>query len=422
MNKNDRRVKYACYTTNIAMSVVSNLAPILFITFRDLYGISYTLLGLLVLINFCTQLFVDLFLSFFSHRLNIARTVKLIPLLTLLGLVIFALAPFVFGEAVFVGLVIGTVIYSASGGLAEVLISPVIAALPSDNPERELSKLHSVYAWGVVGVVPVATLSLLAFGNEIWYFLTIGFALIPLLASILFMGARLPNLATPERVTGALKLMKSPALWLCLVAIFLGGATECTMAQWGSGYIEAALGIPKVWGDLLGVAVFYVMLATGRTLFGKYGKRIEGILLVGAIGAFLCYTVAAISPLPILGLVACALTGLCVSMLWPGSLIVGSERVPAGGVFVYAMMAAGGDLGASVGPQLVGALTDRLSANGRVAAFASELGLTAEQLGMRLSMLTGSAFALLATAVYIYILISRKKYSSSMQTEGLTVD
>ena len=146
MNKNDRRVKYACYTTNIAMSVVSNLAPILFITFRDLYGISYTLLGLLVLINFCTQLFVDLFLSFFSHRLNIARTVKLIPLLTLLGLVIFALAPFVFGEAVFVGLVIGTVIYSASGGLAEVLISPVIAALPSENPERELSKLHSVYA------------------------------------------------------------------------------------------------------------------------------------------------------------------------------------------------------------------------------------------------------------------------------------
>ena len=62
------RLKVACYTSNVAMSVVANLSPLLFLTIRTQYGISYTLLGLLVLINFCTQLSIDLIFSFFSHN------------------------------------------------------------------------------------------------------------------------------------------------------------------------------------------------------------------------------------------------------------------------------------------------------------------------------------------------------------------
>ena len=78
MNK-IKRLQYACYSANVTMSVVGNLSPVLFLTFRSLYGISYTLLGLLVLINFTTQLIVDLIFSFFSHKFNIAKTVKSIP-------------------------------------------------------------------------------------------------------------------------------------------------------------------------------------------------------------------------------------------------------------------------------------------------------------------------------------------------------
>ena len=62
------RLKAACYMTNISMSVVGNLSPLLFVTFRETYGISYTLLGLLVLINFSTQLIVDLVFSFFCLK------------------------------------------------------------------------------------------------------------------------------------------------------------------------------------------------------------------------------------------------------------------------------------------------------------------------------------------------------------------
>ena len=102
-------------------------------------------------------------------------------------------------------------------------------------------------------------------------------------------------------------------------------------------------------------------------------------------------------------MIACALTGLCVSMLWPGSLIVSAELFPTGGVFIYAMMATGGDLGASVAPQLVGIVTDFIMANPKATQLAEALHLTAEQFGMKCGMLAGMMFPLIAIPIYIYI-------------------
>ncbi len=407
MKTTHKRLKMACYTANISMSIIGNFPPLLFLTFRSLYGISYSLLGLLVLINFFTQLAIDLIFSFFSHKFNIPKTVKLMPLLTILGLVTYAAAPILFPQSVYVGLVIGTVIFAASSGLAEVLISPVIAAIPAENPDHEMSKLHSVYAWGVVGMILVSTLFLLLCGEQYWQVLTLLFCLVPLLSAILFFGAELPVMQTPEKVSGVVKFLKEKALWLSVIGIFLGGAAECTMAQWSSGYLEAALGIPKMFGDIFGVALFALMLGLGRTLYSKYGKHTARILFLGAVGATACYLVAALSGHPIPGLLACGLTGLCVSMLWPGSLIVASERFPSGGVFLYAMMAAGGDLGASLGPQLVGLITDAALANPQAAALAQRLALSPEQLGMKLGMLVGMLFPL--AAIFVYLKLWKKK-------------
>jgi len=403
-----KRLKMACYSTNLSMSIVGNLSPLLFLTFRSLYGISYSLLGTLVLINFVTQLLVDLAFSFFSHRFNIPFAVKITPALSCVGLAVYAIWPFFFPNTVYLGLVLGTVIFSASSGLAEVLISPVIAAIPSDDPDREMSKLHSIYAWGVVAVALISTLYLLAFGAANWQWLPLLFIAVPLTGFILYLKSEIPHMDTPERVSGVLELLKNKGLWLCVAAIFLGGATECTMAQWCSGYLERALGVPKLWGDIFGVALFAATLGLGRSLYAKMGKNVAKVLLLGAIGGAVCYFTAAMSNWPVLGLLACAFTGFCASMLWPGSLIVASDRFPAGGVFIYAMMAAGGDLGASVGPQLVGLITDATIANPSAAAFAQSLALSPDQLGMKLGMLIGMLFPLAAIPVYARILKTKK--------------
>ena len=407
------RLKAACYTSNITMAVVGGLSPLLFLTFRSLYGISYSLLGLLVLVNFVTQLAVDLIFSFFSHKFNISKTVRLMPVLAVVGFSIYALAPLIFPHNVYLGLLIGTVIFSLASGLGEVLISPIIAAIPADDPDKEMSKLHAIFAWGAVGVVLFSTVFLLIFKRQSWQILTFILMLIPLCAGLLFCGANIPYMKTPEKTSGAIRFIKNKRVWLCMLGIFLGGAAECTMSQWTSSYLEQAFGIPKAMGDIFGVAAFAAALGTGRTLYTKIGKNITRALLIGAIGATLCYLVAAISPFGFLSLFACAFTGFCVSMLWPGSLIVASDQFPDGGVLIYALMAAGGDLGASVGPQLVGLITDLSLSSDAAASFASNIGMTAEQIGMKASMLVGMLFPLFAIPLFAHFRRREKKNSAS---------
>jgi len=401
--KKYKRLKMACYSSNLSMSIVGNLSPLLFLTFRSMYGISYTLLGLLVLINFFAQLVIDLIFSFYSHKFNIPIVVKTMPFICFIGLILYACSPWIFPYNPYIGLALGTVIISVSAGLGEVLISPIIAEIPSDNPEREMSKLHSIYAWGVVGAVLFSTFFLLLFGYENWQYLTFVLTLVPFCSGILFSLCEIPAMKSEESGSDTAGLFKNKWVWLCVAAIFLGGASECTMAQWVSGYLERAVNIPKIWGDVFGVALFAAALGLGRTLYAKIGKNISVVLWMGAIGASACYFIAAVSPFPIIGLLACAFTGFCVSMLWPGSLVIASERFPRGGVVIFALMAAGGDLGASVGPQLVGMVTDGVMNYSGSVALAEKLGLTAEQLGMKFGMLVGMIFPLVAIIIYSII-------------------
>ncbi len=411
MTKSQARVKLACYISNIGGALVGNLPPLLFLTFREQYGISFSLLGTLVLVNFFTQLIIDLIFSFFSHKFNIPATVRAMPLFTASGLLIYALTPILFPNAVYFGLVLGTIVFSISAGLGEVLISPIIAALPSKDPDRAMSALHSVYAWGVVGVIVLSTLFLHILGRESWQILILISTIIPFITAVLYFSSEIPKMDTPEKTSGALAFMKQPSLWLCFFCIFLGGSAECTMAQWVSGYLEQALAIPKVWGDIFGAAAFGMTLGIGRTLYSKIGKRIGNALFFGGIGAALCYLIAALTPFPIVGLVACALTGFCVSMLWPGSLIVASDRFPTGGVFIYAMMAAGGDMGASVGPQLIGLITDAAIALPAARELAASLSMDPAQLGMKIGMLVGMLFPLCSIPLYWMVRKNRSNTS-----------
>ncbi len=409
MLTNDKRVRLGCSFANLTMSVVGNLSPILFLTFRQLYGFSFSMLGLLVVVNFATQLAVDLFFSFFSHKFNIPQSMKISSTLAVVGLLLYALAPFLFPNAVYLGIALGTLVFSAASGLNEVLLSPIVAALPSQNPDRDMSKLHSIYAWGTVAMVILSTLFLRCFGREFWFVLPLVYSLPPIFAGVMFFTSTLPPLSTPQKASGALAMFKNKTLWVCVLAIFLGGTCELLMSQWGSGYLEQALGIPKVWGDVFGAATFALTLGLGRTLYAKRGRNMEKVLFLSGVGTFLCYLICIISPLPFIGLIACALTGFCVAMMWPGSLVLAANRITSGGVFIYAIMAAGGDLGAALGPQLMGVLTDAVSSHPNAVVWADNLGLTVEQLSMKVGMSLGLIFALFATLVFFFIWRAKRK-------------
>ncbi len=402
---NYKRTKRACYFTYLAMSSIFSLPPILFVTFREMYGVSYTLLGTLVLTNFCTQLIVDLIFTFFTKYFNVNKVVKVMPLITSAGLLVYAIFPWLFPQYAYAGLLAGTVIFSVAAGLCEVLLSPLVAAIPSETPDKDMSLLHSLYAYGVVMVVIISTVFIKLFGAENWMYLTIFFALLPIISFILFCTSPMPKMELSHGEKGK-ATKKGVAMMLCVMCIFLGSAAENSMTNWISSYIENALNISKAVGDILGLTLFAVLLGLGRTLYAKYGKNISNVLLVSMAGATLCYLVAGVSTIPVLSMIACVITGLCTSMLWPGTLILMEEKIPNPGVTAYALMAAGGDFGASVAPQLLGAVADKVAASEFAADMSVTLGLTTEQVGMKAGMLVAMIFPLLGIGLLIFI----KKY------------
>ncbi len=399
-----KKTKFTCYFTYLAMSSVFSLPPLLFATFREIYGISYTLLGTLVLVNFCTQLGIDLIFSFFSKHFNIHKTIRIMPLVTASGLCIYALIPTLFPQYAYAGLIIGTVLFSVAAGLGEVLISPTVAALPSETPDKDMSILHSLYGYGLVGVVLISTLFLKFLGNEYWMYLTFFWAALPVIASILLFTSKLPNMNVDHNEEKAIKsTYRTKGIFLCMACIFLGACAENTMSNWISVYTENVLYIPKMWGDLFGMCLFAVLLALTRSAYAKFGKNISRVLMMGMLGAIACYVLVAFSSNAVLSLVGCVLTGICTSMLWPGTLILMEEKIPAVGVSAYALMAAGGDFGASFAPQTMGIIVDKISATEWAQTFGNSLSLSPEQVGFKVGMLIAAIFPILGVLLLLYM-------------------
>ena len=410
MAKGFQRTKLACYTAYFTMSSIFSLPPLLFVTLHEMYGISYTLLGTLVLINFCTQMGIELIFTAFSKYFNVHKIVKVMPLITSLGLLIYALTPLLSPSHTYIGLVIGTVIFSVSAGLSEVLLSPVIAAIPSDNPQRDMSKLHSLYAFGVFTVVVVSTLFLRLCGTENWMYLTMFWAALPILSAVLFMCSPMPTMQSEEPSAGfAGTKRRTIGLALCVACIFFGSCAENTMSNWISSYMEVGLHVDKSMGDILGVAMFAILLGLARIGYARFGKNIFRVLIGGMCGAVVCYLVAGLSGGAIPAFAACILAGFFTAMLWPGTLIMMEENISGVGVAAYALMAAGGDMGASVAPQLMGIVVDNVSA----APWATELGktlsLSPEQIGLKACMLVCAVFPILGIVALLLTIRYFKK-------------
>lgn len=67
--------------------------------------------------------------------------------------------------------------------------------------------------------------------------------------------------------------------------------------------------------------------------------------------------------MPELSLIACAVCGLSVGIMWPGTFSKASATLPKGGTAMFALLALGGDVGCSGGPTLVGMVSGALGDN-----------------------------------------------------------
>ncbi len=355
---------YASYIGYITQAIINNFIPLLFLTFQNIYDISLDKIALLVTLNFGVQLLVDFLAAKFVDRIGYRVCVVLAHVLCAAGLFSLAVFPDIFPDA-YGGIVMSVVMYAIGGGLIEVLISPIVEACPTEKKEGAMSLLHSFYCWGHVFVVLASTLFFTMAGIENWRVLARLWALIPLVNCFYFLLVPLKVLVEDGEGMSIQKLLKNKMFWLLFLLMACAGASEQGMSQWASAFAEMGLGISKTVGDLAGPCAFAVFMGTSRLFYGKFSDRIklEKFMFLSCALCVFSYFMAALSPVPVLGLAGCALCGLSVGIMWPGTFSIAAKALRCGGTAMFALLALAGDLGCSSGPAVVGFVSDALGNN-----------------------------------------------------------
>ena len=371
MKSKYQKTLIACYLGFITQAITANFAPLLFLTFHRTYQISLGRIAFISTAFFFTQLLVDLFCAKYVDRIGYRRSVIASEVFSAAGLIGLAFLPSLLPDP-YVGILISVIIYAMGSGLIEVLVSPIVEACPFDNKESVMSLLHSFYCWGSVGVILLSTIFFAIFGIENWRILACIWALIPLYNTFNFISCPIESLTEEGEGLSIRQLCHIPIFWLALVLMVCAGASEISMAQWVSAYVESALGISKSIGDIIGPCLFAVMMGMSRSFYGKYGENIDLMKFMIGSGALclVCYLLSALAPLPFLNLVGCAVCGFSVGIMWPGTISIASQKIPLGGTAMFALLAMAGDLGGSVGPGIVGFVTQNANDNLKVGMLA----------------------------------------------------
>ena len=355
----------ASFTGYIVQAIVNNFVPLLFLTFQRTYHIPLQQITLLVTFNFGIQLLTDLLSVAFVDRMGYQASMVLAHILSALGLICLTVLPEWMGHP-FAGILISVIVYAVGGGLLEVLVSPVVEACPSTHKEKAMSMLHSFYCWGHVGVVLFSSIFFKLAGIENWKLLAVLWAVIPILNALVFTRVPIaPVLPEGEEGMTIGTLFQNRTFWLLFVMMICAGASEQSVSQWASLFAEKGLGISKTAGDLAGPMAFAVLMGASRAFYGNYGEKInlDRFMAVSSVLCILSYLCLVFMPVPVLSLAGCALCGLSVGIMWPGTFSRASKALPAGGTALFALLALGGDIGCSGGPTLVGMVSGMCKGN-----------------------------------------------------------
>ena len=368
--KNYKKTLIACYLGFVTQAISANFAPLLFLTFKEAYGISLEKIALIPVVFYLTQLLVDLAATKYADIIGYRSCVVASQVLSSLGLILMAILPELL-PVPFLGILISVVFYAMGSGLIEVLVSPIVEACPFENKDGMMSLLHSFYCWGAVGVILGSTAFFAAFGIQSWKILTFIWALVPFYNTFNFINCPIERLVEEGKHMRIRQLLGVPVFWLMIILMICAGASEATMSQWASAFTESALGVTKTIGDLVGPCLFAMFMGISRMLYGKMSENFDlskTMLLCGMLCA-VCYLTASLSTSPALGLAGCALCGLAVGIMWPGTISISSQKCLGGGTAMFAFLALAGDFGATVSPAMVGKFSEMAGGNLKVGLF-----------------------------------------------------
>lgn len=359
MKTNYRSTLAACYLGYITQAITINLIPLFFVIFGERYGVSYTELGSLVLLTFVIQIAVDAAMIKLTYVIGYRVSAIAAHVLSAAGLVLLGILPNFIDP--YIAILISVSVYAIGGGMTEVVISPIVESLPGEAKASSMSLLHSFYSWGLVAVVSITTVILRVVGDSLWYIIPILWAAVPFFNIFFFAKVPLVAITKEAEAVPFSAYFKSPVMYIAIVLMICGGASEMAMSQWASLFAESGLGVTKVLGDLLGPCLFAIFMGLGRTIYGMFGSKIniKKALLGCAVLTVICYLTTVFADAPLLSLAGCALCGFGVSLMWPGVLsMTSAEFGTMSGPALFAFLALAGDVGCSLGPWITGKVSD----------------------------------------------------------------
>ena len=358
--KKYRKTLIAGYLGFVTQAISVNFLPLLYVTFRHDYHLTLTQLALFSATFFFTQMIVDFVCAKVVDKIGYRPCIVASEIASAAGLAGLTFLPELLPSP-YVGILLCVIVYAIGSGLIEVLCSPIIEACPFENKAGTMSLLHSFYCWGFAAVVLLSTLFFSVFGIEHWKILALLWSIIPLYNVYNFSVCPIEKLVDEGESMTVGQLLKTKVFWLFLLLMVGAGASEITMSQWASAFAESALHISKSMGDLVGPCGFALCMGISRTLFGKFSEKIDlpSFMMASGILCFCCYLLAGLAQLPLLGLLGCTLCGFTVGIMWPGSLSVSAGILPRGGTALFAFLALAGDLGGSLGPSILGVVSQR---------------------------------------------------------------
>lgn len=378
---------YACFTSYIIQAISNNFTPLLLLTFRREFGISLEKAALLISFNFALQLLVDLIAAAFVDRIGYRVSIVAAHVFSCVGLASLAFLPDLLPDP-FVGLLLSAACYAIGGGLIEVLVSPIVEACPTKRKKAAMGLLHSFYCWGHAAVILLSTLFFVVFGIGHWRVLACLWALVPFFNLFYFSCVPISTLTEEGAGMTIRDLIRSHTFWFMVVLMVCAGACEQGISQWASTFAEAGLNVSKTVGDLAGPCAFALLMGLSRIVYAKFSERVSIHMYILCCG-ILClasYLLASLAPSPMLGLIGCALCGMSVGVMWPGTFSLSAISLPNGGTAMFALLALAGDLGCSSGPALVGFVSGRTGDN------------------LKAGILSGIAFPLLLIVTLLYLL------------------
>lgn len=348
---------FASYAGYFVQAIINNFLPLLFLTFQNSFNLSYDKISLLIVINFGVQLCVDFVSAYFIDKIGYRISVIAAHVLACVGLAGLRIFPFIMEP--YAGIILSIIIYATGSGLIEVIISPLVEACPSDSKAGAMSLLHSFYCWGQMCVVLFSTLFFTLSDVSNWRILSLFWAVVPFINGIFFCLVPIPEMLSENKGIGMKNLFKTKLFYILAIIMLCSGASELAMSQWASAFAESGLKVSKTTGDLLGPCLFAVLMGSARVAYSKLSDKIPlaKVMTASAVLCIVSYLVAGLSPVPVISLIACAVCGLSVGVMWPGTFSLAAEKIPAGGTAMFALLALFGDTGCASGPALVGKMT-----------------------------------------------------------------